>query len=111
MIGLAFLMRVLRRGTAVAAANKWAALYAFFGIAVFTVIYWLMGLSKHFDVPGYLKGREDSFLTCLYTSALAQSNAMPDTAPKTTVARMLFMAQVFMGWFWFLLFNNPLDMF
>ena len=111
MIGLAFVMGVLRRRANVVAANKWAGLYALSSIAVFTLVYWFMGLAKHFDVPEYLKGRENSLLTCLYTSALAQSNAMPDTTPKTDVARMLFMTQVCMGWFWFLLFNNPLDMF
>lgn len=107
----AFVTAVARRGASIAYANRYAALYGLMGIVVFTMVYWLMGLSRHFDVPEYLKGREDSFMTCLYTSVLAQSNAMPDTVPKTTVARVLFMIQVCMGWFWFLLFNNPLDFF
>lgn len=104
---VSFLVRALKRGAGAAWINRYAAAYAFLGILAFTLIYWLMGLNRHFFVPEYLKGRENSFATCLYTSVLAQSNAMPDTVPKTTVARMLFMSQVCLGWFWFLLFNNP----
>lgn len=85
--------------------NRHAAYYAIACILVFAVVYWAMGIQKHFDVPEYLKGRENSFFTGLYTSTLVQSNAMPDTTPKSTVARALFMLQVCMGWVWFLLLN------
>lgn len=85
--------------------NRHAAYYAVGCILVFAVTYWAMGIQKHFDVPDYLKGRENSFFTGLYTSALAQSNAMPDTTPKSTVARALFLLQVCLGWAWFLLLN------
>ena len=105
MIGAA-LMGMLRNGGEVAYINRYAALYAFVCILAFSLVYWFMGLPKHFDVPEYLKGRESSFLTSLYTSTLAQSNAMPDTTPKTDVARVLFMIQVCLGWMWFLLFNT-----
>lgn len=86
--------------------NRHAAYFAGTSILAFTLLYWAMGLSKHFDVPEYLgPDRKDSLLTSLYTSTLAQSNAMPDLVPKTTVARMLFMLQVVLGWAWFLVLN------
>lgn len=89
--------------------NLWskrsAALYALFFIMTFAATYHFMGLKKHFDVPEYMKGRETSFATSMYTSVLAQSNAMPDLTPKTTLARWLFMLQVALGWMWFLLFT------
>ena len=53
----------------------------------------------------YLQGRENSALTSLYTAVLAQSNAMPDTTPKSNLARVFFMIQVSLGWLWFLLFT------
>lgn len=86
--------------------NRYAAFYSLALIAVFSLVYHFMGIKKHFDVPEYLKGREDDYLSSLYTSVLAQSNAMPDTTPKSNVARVLFMLQVTMGWMWFLLFNE-----
>jgi hypothetical protein len=64
-----------------------------------------MGMKDHFDVPEYLAGRENSFFTSLYTATLAQNNAMPDTTPKSTAARLLFMFNVTAGWLWFLVFN------
>lgn len=85
--------------------SRYAALYAMAFIMIFAMTYQFMGMAKHFDCPEYLKGREQRWTTALYTSFLAQSNAMPDVTPKTTVARMLFMAQVTLGWFWFLLFS------
>lgn len=86
--------------------SRWAALYAVFFIVLFMFVYWRMGIEKHFDVPDYIdKKKRGSLTTSLYISALAQSNAMPDLVPKTTLARMLFMAQVCTGWAWFLLFN------
>lgn len=83
-------------------AKRDAAVYALVCILAFWLIYQLMGMKKHFDVPKYLAGRERSWLTSLYTSVLAQSNAMPDTTPKTNAARVLFMLQVVLGWVWFL---------
>jgi hypothetical protein len=86
---------------------KYAAVYAIVCILAFMVAYKLMGLEKHFDVPEYIPRKErSSWLNCLYTSALAQSNAMPDTTPKTRVARMLFMMQVVLGWDWFLILST-----
>lgn len=86
--------------------NRYAAYYAGTLIVVFAILYWAMGLTKHFDVPEYLgKDRRNSLFTSVYTSALAQSNAMPDLVPKTTIARALFMLQVLLGWGWFLLLN------
>ena len=101
-----FLMASLLKGWRVLQSSTSAAIYASICIVTFTLIYWLMGLSKHFDVPEYLKGNENSFLNCLYTSVLAQSNAMPDTTPKTNIARVLFMTQVSLGWMWFLFFAS-----
>ena len=86
--------------------NRYAAIYAMVWIAIFAVTYHFMGMKKHFDMPEYLKGREDDFLSSLYTSVLAQNNAMPDITPKTNIARVLFMLNVSIGWLWFLLFNN-----
>lgn len=85
--------------------NRHAAYFAGTSIAFFTLVYWAMGMKKHFDVPPYMEGREGSLFTSLYTSVLAQNNAMPDLTPKTTVARMLFMLQVALGWIWFLVLN------
>jgi hypothetical protein len=85
--------------------NRAAAAYALFFILAFALAYHFMGVKEHFDVPDYLQGREGSFLTSLYTSVLAQNNAMPDTTPKSNVARVLFMSQVTLGWLWFLVFN------
>lgn len=85
--------------------NRAGAAYALFFILAFALTYHVMGVKKHFDVPEYLAGRENDFLTSLYTSLLAQSNAMPDTTPKSNAARVLFMSQVTLGWMWFLLFN------
>ena len=85
--------------------NRHAAYFSFTCILAFAVLYWAMGMQRHFDMPPYMEGREHSFLTSLYTSALAQNNAMPDVTPKTTVARMLFMLQVVLGWLWFLVLN------
>ena len=95
---------VLRTLRAKATQHKHAAIYAFVCIALFTVAYKLLDVGQNFDVPDYLKGRENSWMTCFYTSVLAQSNAMPDTVPQTTKARLLFMLQVCLGWWWFLLF-------
>ncbi len=101
------MQRGLRRGAQIAYANRRAAYYALGFITLFSVVYWLMGLEKHFDVPGYIdKKQQGSFLNCIYTSALAQSNAMPDYTPKTNIARVLFMLQVCTGWAWFLLFST-----
>lgn len=98
---------VLRKGANIAYANRRAAYYAMGFIAFFSVLYWLMGLEKHFDVPEYVEEEDkNSYLNGLYTSVLAQSNAMPDYTPRTNVARMLFMLQVSTGWLWFLLFSN-----
>ena len=102
---LGYLSMIPVRAAQIVYTNRNAAYYAVTCICIFTLIYYLMGTKKHFDIPEYLAGREDSWLTSLYTSALAQSNAMPDTAPKTNVARVLFMLQVCSGWFWFLLFT------
>lgn len=98
----------LRRGAQAVWINRYAAGYMLFFIVLFTLLYWLLGMKKHFFVPDYLAGRENGFLNSFYTSVLAQSNAMPDTVPKTNMARMLFMAQVCSGWLWFLIFVNPL---
>jgi len=87
-------------------ANKrWAIAYAFISIVTFWLLYQLLGMKKHFAVPDYLKGRENSWLTSLYTSVLAQSNAMPDTTPNSNLARVLFMLQVSLGWWWFLVLS------
>lgn len=87
--------------------NKNAAVYGLGLVVVFTFAYKLMGLERHFDVPDYIdKGKRNSWTNCLYVSAMAQSNAMPDYTPKTTVARVLFMLQVVSGWFWFLMFTG-----
>lgn len=90
--------------------NRYAVYYAVICIVGFALTYWLMDMKKHFDMPAYLEGRENTFLTSLYTSALAQNNAMPDTTPKTNAARILFMAQVCLGWFWFLVLNPSLPL-
>ncbi len=105
---LALVSTVLKRGAQAVWINRYAAIYSLLLIFGFALTYWLMGMKKHFDVPDYLAGRENSFMTSFYTSVLAQSNAMPDTVPKSTVARSLFMAQVVSGWLWFLVLNNPL---
>jgi len=102
---LALLRAVVVRGGEIAYTNRNAAYYAFFSILFFWFLYQLLGMKKHFDVPEYLQGREGSWLTSLYTSVLAQSNAMPDTTPKSNLARVFFMLQVSMGWMWFLLFT------
>lgn len=102
---LLFARQVIRRGGEIAYTNRYAAYYALTSILAFWLLYQLLGMKKHFEVPEYLKGRENSWLTSLYTSALAQSNAMPDTAPKSNVARVFFMLQVSLGWLWFLLFT------
>ena len=84
--------------------TRYAALYAVTCIVAFMITYKLMGLEKHFDVPEYVSPKErSSWANCLYVSALAQSNAMPDYAPKSRAARILFMVQVCLGWAWFLL--------
>jgi hypothetical protein len=102
--------QVLGLGARIAYANRRAVVYAFVFIAGFALLYWLMGLEKHFDVPEYIeKDKRNSFANSIYTSVMAQSNAMPDVTPKTTVARMLFMAQVCTGWMWFLLFSNAFE--
>lgn len=101
---LAFVAYTFRRGKALATINRHAVYYAVFFIALFWAVYQLMGMKKHFDIPEYLKGRESSPLTSLYTSVLAQSNAMPDTVPKSNAARVLFMLQVTSGWIWLLIF-------
>lgn len=108
LLWIAVLARqALMGGARIAYANRRAAYYAVGFIALFAVVYWLMGLEKHFDTPEYLdKQNRSSFLNCVYTSALAQSNAMPDYTPKTNLARILFMAQVCTGWAWFLLFSS-----
>lgn len=101
------LQRGVQRGMQIAYNNRRAAYYALGFIAVFTVVYWLMGLEKHFEAPEYVAERDkNSFFNCLYTSTLAQSNAMPDYTPKTNAARIVFMLQVCTGWAWFLLFSG-----
>lgn len=101
------LMSIARNGGRLVRQHKAAAIYAFFFMILFTLVYWVMGMEKHFDVPDYIeKKKRNGITTAMYVSALAQSNAMPDMAPKTTLARMLFMFQVCTGWFWFLLFNS-----
>lgn len=103
----AAVLRILQRGGRIAYANRSAAYYALGFIAFFTLLYWVMGLEKHFDVPEYIdKRKRSSLLNSVYTSALAQSNAMPDYTPKTDIARVLFMIQVVTGWAWFLLFSD-----
>lgn len=87
--------------------NKHALVYALCLIVVFTLTYRFIGLERHFDVPEYVDKRaRGSWTNCLYVSALAQSNAMPDYAPKTTMARVLFMLQVVSGWMWVILFTG-----
>lgn len=107
MFLVARVMQTLRRGAQAVWINRNAAVYATFMIVAFALLYWLLGMKKHFVVPDYLAGREDSFMTSFYTSVLAQSNAMPDTVPKSNLARALFMTQVVSGWLWFLVLNNP----
>lgn len=85
-------------------ADKGAVMYALAGILTFSFIYWMMDMKEHFSVPDYLEGREQSYFTSLYTSVMAQNNAMPDVVPKSTLARALFMLQTSLGWLWFLLF-------
>ena len=104
------LLRPFLFGARALVMNRYAVYYALINILIFSLVYWLMDLKKHFDVPAYLEGRENTFLTSLYTSALAQSNAMPDTTPKSNVARILFMVQVCLGWFWFLVLNPSLPL-
>lgn len=107
---LSRVFQVLGLGARIAYANRRAAMYAVVFITCFALVYWLMGLERHFDVPEYIeKNKRNSFANCMYTSVMAQSNAMPDLAPKTTVARMVFMAQVCTGWAWFLLFSNAFE--
>lgn len=107
MLGLGLLLGILKSGALYTYRNRNAIFYAMFFIVLFMFVYWGMGLEKHFDVPDYIdKKRKNSLTTSLYVSALAQSNAMPDLVPKTTLARMLFMAQVCTGWAWFLIFNS-----
>ena len=102
--------QVASLGFRIAYANRRAAVYAFMFIMSFALVYWLMGLEKHFNVPEYIeKDKRDSFANCIYTSVMAQSNAMPDVTPKTTLARMVFMGQVCTGWAWFLLFSNAFE--
>lgn len=97
-----FLHKVLVGSGRLAYANRYAMLYSFGCIIIFALAYQFLGLAKHFMVPEYLKGKESSFLNSLYTSVMAQNNAMPDTAPKTNIARILFMLQVTLGWVWVL---------
>ena len=104
LAALIFLKKVFVRGGEIAYTNRYAAYYAITSIVAFWLLYQLMGMKKHFEMPEYLKGRENSWLTSLYTSTLAQSNAMPDATPKTNLARSFFMLQVSLGWLWFLLF-------
>lgn len=104
-IVFALIWALLKRGANAAWRKRAAAYYALFFIFLFATIYKLMGMKKHFSMPDDLKGKEDSFFTSLFTSVLAQSNAMPDTWPQTTAARVLFMLQVATGWAWFLLFT------
>ena len=101
---LRVLWLLLKRGAVAAYNKKGAALYALFFILMFATTYKLMGMKKHFSMPEDLKGKEDSWFTSVFTSVLAQSNAMPDTWPQTTAARVVFMLQVVTGWAWFLLF-------
>lgn len=99
--------RIVKRGWTIAFANRNAVYYAIGFISVFALTYWLMGLEKHFDVPEYVdKKHKNSFFNSLYTSTMAQSNAMPDLTPKTNLARALFMIQVCTGWMWFLVFSD-----
>ena len=105
LVLFAVLRDALRRGVQSAYERIEAFAYAIFFILLFALLYWKLGMKKHFSMPDDLKGREGSFFTGLYTSVLAQSNAMPDTAPQTTLARVLFMLQVCTGWMWFLLFS------
>lgn len=104
---LSFAKRVLVRSGRIAYANRNAAIYALGFISLFTLIYWFMGLDKHFEAPEYIEeDQKGSFFNCMFTSVLTQSNAMSDYVPKSTVARAIFMIQVCIGWFWFLLFSN-----
>ncbi len=99
--------RMLKTAWRIAFVNRNAAYYAISCILMFALTYWLMGVEKHFDVPEYIEAkRKNSFFNSLYIATLAQSNAMPDSTPKTSVARALFMLQVSLGWMWFLLFSN-----
>lgn len=100
----AALKQIPVRAARIAYTNRNAAYYALTCIAVFTLVYKFIGFKKHFDTPDYIKGKENTWFNSLYTSVLAQSNAMPDSVPKTTLARWLFMLQVSTGWIWFLLF-------
>ncbi len=104
LAAMLFVKQVFKRGGEIAYTNRYAAYYAFASILVFWLLYQLLGMKKHFEIPEYLRGRENSWLTSLYTSAMAQSNAMPDTAPRSNLARVLFMLQVSLGWMWFLIF-------
>lgn len=101
----AFLLGLLLGVTRKVVSKRIAIAFALTGILTFWLLYQLLDMKKHFFVPDYLAGRERSWLTSLYTSVLAQSNAMPDTVPKSNLARTLFMAQVSMGWMWFLVFS------
>lgn len=106
---LVFLIYILRNGARMTMRHWDGVAYALVFILFFMFLYWKIGMEDHFFVPDYIdKKKRNSLTTALYTAVLAQSNAMPDTVPRTTLARMLFMTQVCTGWMWFLIFNSPI---
>ena len=82
-------------------------MYGFGMIALFAVIYKSIGVTKHFVITQ--EQQENPWFACFYISAMAQSNAMGDSTPKTILGRSLFATQVVLGWVWVIMFASLVD--
>ena len=82
-------------------------LYGFGMIAVFAVLYRSIGVTNHFVVTE--EQQKKPWFASFYISAMAQSNAMGDSTPKTILGRSLFATQCVLGWMWMIVFASLVD--
>ena len=76
--------------------------YGFGCILLFAAIYKSIGVTKHFVITE--EQSKKPWFASFYISAMAQTNAMGDSTPKTILGRVIFGTQVVMGWLWVITF-------
>jgi len=82
-------------------------LYGFGMIALFAALYRSIGVTQHFVITE--EQQKKPWFASFYISAMAQSNAMGDSTPKTILGRTLFATQVVLGWVWVIVFASLVD--
>lgn len=75
-------------------------LYALLCMAIFAIVYGLVGYSNIFEVTDENKNK--NWENSVVASVMLQSNAMGDVAAKNSVGRWLMTGQVMCGWVWFM---------